>query len=171
MIEKISDYSLKNKTLISLIVIFLTILGIYYLFKIPIDAIPDISETQVIITIRYEGQDPQTIEEQISYPLVSKLLSVPKVKTIRAISMNNVAFVYIIFQENTDIYWARSRVLEYLTGFRFPEGVSYQLGPDATSISWIFQYVLVSDRHSIDELTSFNEFFLKPYLQATKGVS
>jgi len=167
----ISEFSLKNKFLITFIVLFLLILGIYSLFKIPIDAIPDISENQVIITVKYEGQDPQTIDEQISYPIVSKLLSVPKVKTIRAISMNNVAFIYVIFNENVDLYWARSRVLEYLSGFKFPEGVSFQIGADASAISWIFQYVLISNKHSIDELTSFNEFFLKPFLQSIEGVS
>jgi Cu(I)/Ag(I) efflux system membrane protein CusA/SilA len=167
----ISEFSLKNKFLITFIVLFLLILGIYSLFKIPIDAIPDISENQVIITVKYEGQDPQTIDEQISYPIVSKLLSVPKIKTIRAISMNNVAFIYVIFNENVDLYWARSRVLEYISGFKFPEGVSFQIGADASAISWIFQYVLVSNKHSIDELTSFNEFFLKPFLQSIEGVS
>lgn len=156
----ISEFSLKNKFLITFIILFFLILGIYYLFKIPIDAIPDISENQVIITVKYEGQDPQTIDEQISYPIVSKLLSVP-----------NVAFIYVIFNENVDLYWARGRVLEYLSGFKFPEGVSFQIGADASAISWIFQYVLVSNKHTIDELTSFNEFFLKPYLQSIEGVS
>jgi Cu(I)/Ag(I) efflux system membrane protein CusA/SilA len=85
--------------------------------------------------------------------------------------MNNVAFIYVIFNENVDLYWARSRVLEYLSGFKFPEGVSFQIGADASAISWIFQYVLVSNKHSIDELTSFNEFFLKPFLQSIEGVS
>ena len=85
--------------------------------------------------------------------------------------MNNVAFIYVIFNENVDLYWARSRVLEYLSGFKFPEGVSFQIGADASAISWIFQYVLVSNKHSIDELTSFNVFFLKPFLQSIEGVS
>ncbi|MCX7947031.1 MAG: CusA/CzcA family heavy metal efflux RND transporter [candidate division WOR-3 bacterium] len=171
MLEKIVNFSLKNKTTISLIVILLTIVGIYSIFKVNIDAIPDISENQVIITARYEGQDPITIEEQVSYKLVSRLLSIPKIRTIRAISMNNIAFVYIIFKDGVNIYWARSRVLEYIAGLDIPKEVNIQIGPPSSSISWIVQYVLISDKHTIDELTAFNEFILKPYLQATEGVS
>jgi len=122
-----------------------------------LDAIPDISDTQVLIEVDWEGQDPITIEDQITYPIVSKLLSVPRVKNVRGISMQNKALIYAIFEEGTDIYWARSRVIE------LPEGAKVELGPPATSLGWIFMYALVDRTGNFDlaSLRAFNDFYLR----------
>jgi len=156
MIEKIIDISIRNKFLVILMTFFVIAAGIYAMLKTPLDAIPDLSDAQVIIFTEYPGQAPQVVEDQVTYPLTTAMLSVPFAKVVRGYSFFNLSFVYIIFEDGTDIYWARSRTLEYLSGVlpRLPEGVKTELGPDATGLGWIFQYALVdeSGKHSLAEL-------------------
>ena len=132
MIERVILWSLKNRGIILFSTVITVALSVFLMLRTPLDAIPDISDTQVLIEVDWEGQDPITIEDQITYPMVSKLLSVPRVKNVRGISMQNKALIYAIFEEGTDIYWARSRVLEYISGIELPEGAKVELGPPAT---------------------------------------
>lgn len=171
--KKIVSWVLENPFLTLFIVFFFVLLGIVSIFKTPLDAIPDVSDTQVIIEARWDGQDPSTIEDQITYPIVSKMLSVPKAKAVRGYSMPNKSLIYVIFEDGTDIYWARSRVLEYLSQINLPEGAYVKLGPDATALGWIFMYALVdtSGRHDLSYLRSFNDFYLKYILLTADGVS
>jgi Cu(I)/Ag(I) efflux system membrane protein CusA/SilA len=143
MIEKVILWSLKNRGIVLFSTVITVALSVFLMLRTPLDAIPDISDTQVLIEVDWEGQDPITIEDQITYPMVSRLLSVPRVKNVRGISMQNKALIYAIFEEGTDIYWARSRVLEYISAIELPEGAKVELGPPATSLGWIFMYALV----------------------------
>jgi Cu(I)/Ag(I) efflux system membrane protein CusA/SilA len=153
MIKKIIEYSAHNRMLVLLSVAALCVLAVYTLKEIRLDALPDLSDTQVIIYSRWD-RSPDIIEDQVTYPIVSSLLGAPRVKAIRGFSDFGFSYVYVIFQDGTDIYWARSRVLEYLSKIqqRLPEGVQSELGPDATGVGWVFQYALVdrSGRHSLD---------------------
>src|SRR3990172_8786673 len=144
MIESLIEYSLKNRILVIVFALIISLLGIISMKTITLDAIPDLSDTQVIVYTEYPGQSPQVIEDQVTYPLTTKMLSVPLAKTVRGYSFFGFSMVYIIFEDGTDLYWARSRVLEYLSyvSSRLPRGVSPQLGPDATGVGWIFEYVL-----------------------------
>ncbi len=171
--RKIVNWVLENPFLTLFMVFFVVLLGIVSIFKTPLDAIPDISDTQVIIEARWDGQDPSTIEDQITYPLVSAMLSVPKTKAVRGYSMPNKSLIYIIFEDGTDIYWARSRVLEYLSQINLPEGAYVKLGPDATALGWVFMYALVdtSGKHDLSYLRAFNDFYLKYILLTADGVS
>jgi Putative silver efflux pump len=132
MIEKVILWSLKNRGIVFFSTVITVALSVFLMLRTPLDAIPDISDTQVLIEVDWEGQDPITIEYQITYPMVSTLLSVPRVKNVRGISMQNKALIYAIFEEGTDIYWAMSRVLEYISGIELPEGAKVELGPPAT---------------------------------------
>src|SRR5207247_3746123 len=143
--------------------------------RIRLDALPDLSDVQVIVYTNWEGQNPNLIEDQVTYPIVSALISAPKVKTVRGYSFYGVSYVYVIFQDGTDLYWARSRVLEYmqkLTG-RLPAGVSPTLGPDATGVGWVYQYALVdySGQHDLALLRTLQDWYLRYKLAAVPGVA
>ncbi len=173
MLEHIIDWSLKNRYIIVLITAFVIIGGIYTLTKTPIDAIPDLSDVQVIIFTEFKGQAPQVVEDQVTYPLTTQMLAVPGAKVVRGYSFFGISFVYIIFEDGTDLYWARSRVLEYLNyaAGKLPKGVTPSLGPDATGVGWIYEYVLESDQHDLQQLRSIQDWFLRYELTAVEGVS
>ena len=173
MIEKIIDLSIKNKFLVILATLFVIAAGIYAILRTPLDAIPDLSDVQVIILTEYPGQAPQVVEDQVTYPLTTAMLSVPFAKVVRGYSFFGISFVYIIFEDGTDLYWARSRVLEYLNfvASRLPQGVSPSLGPDATGVGWVYEYTLESDRHDLAELRSIQDWFLRYELASVPGVS
>ncbi|MFT6984369.1 MAG: Cu(I)/Ag(I) efflux system membrane protein CusA/SilA [Psychromonas sp.] len=175
MIAKIINWSIKNRIMVLLITVAIVAYGVFSLQKTPIDAIPDLSDVQVIIKTSYPGQAPQVVEDQVTYPLTTAMLSVPGAKTVRGYSFFGDSYVYIIFDDNTDIYWARSRVLEYLSQVApdLPEAARSALGPDATGVGWIFSYALVdkSGKHDLSELRSLQDWFLKFELQTVAGVS
>jgi Cu(I)/Ag(I) efflux system membrane protein CusA/SilA len=173
MLEHIIDWSLKNRYIVVLITTFVIIGGIYTLTKTPIDAIPDLSDVQVIIFTEFKGQAPQVVEDQVTYPLTTQMLAVPGAKVVRGYSFFGISFVYIIFEDGTDLYWARSRVLEYLNyaSGKLPKGVTPSLGPDATGVGWIYEYVLESDQHDLQQLRSIQDWFLRYELTAVEGVS
>lgn len=148
--------------------------GTYVMYQTPVDAIPDLSDVQVIVFTKYPGQAPQVVEDQVTYPLTTTMMSVPKSKVVRGYSFFGLSFIYIIFEDNTDIYWARSRVLEYLNtaGNNLPEGVTPTLGPDATGVGWVYEYVLDGgDKHNLQELRSIQDWFLKYELLSVDGVA
>src|SRR5512142_373551 len=152
MIAKIIDYSARNKFIVFLVVAFLVAWGLWTLKHTPLDAIPDLSDTQVIIFTDWPGRSPNLVEDQITYPISSTLLAAPKVQAVRGFSFLGSSFIYVIFQEGTDIYWARSRVLEYLQSVRnkLPADVNPVLGPDATSVGWGFEYAVVDETGQYD---------------------
>ena len=174
MINRIIDFSVKNRLGIFLIVALAAIAGWWSLQHMALDAIPDLSDTQVIIYSRWD-RSPDIIEDQVTYPIVTAMLGSPKVKAVRGFTDFGYSYVYVIFEDGTDIYWARSRALEYLSSVlpRLPQGVRTELGPDATGLGWIFQYVLVdeSGTHSLDELRSFQDWYLRYYLKSVPGVA
>ncbi|MEO0163798.1 MAG: CusA/CzcA family heavy metal efflux RND transporter [candidate division WOR-3 bacterium] len=171
--DKLIRWVLKNPFLTLTLTAFLILLGVITVYRTPLDAVPDISDTQVIIEARWEGQDPTTIEDQITYPIVSAMLSAPRTKAVRGFSMPNKSLIYVIFEDGTDIYWARSRVLEYLSGINLPEGVSLRLGPDATALGWVFMYALVdtSGKYDLSFLRTFNDFYLRYKILSADGIS
>ena len=173
MIGKIIDLSIQNKFLVILGTVFVIAAGIYAIAHTPLDAIPDLSDVQVIILTEYPGQAPQVVEDQVTYPLTTAMLSVPFAKVVRGFSFFGVSFVYIIFEDGTDLYWARSRVLEYLNfvAGRLPDGVNPTLGPDATGVGWVYAYTLESDRHDLAQLRSIQDWFLRYELASVPGVS
>ena len=173
MLENIIDWSIKNKFIVVLITFFCIIGGVYTLANTPVDAIPDLSDVQVIVFTEYKGQAPQVVEDQVTYPLTTQMLAVPGAKVVRGYSFFGLSFVYIIFEDGTDLYWARSRVLEYLNyaAGKLPRGVTPSLGPDATGVGWIYEYVLESDQHDLQELRSIQDWFLRYELTAVAGVS
>jgi Cu(I)/Ag(I) efflux system membrane protein CusA/SilA len=175
MLAKIIELSARNKFLVFLLVGFLTIWGIWAVFHAPLDAIPDLSDVQVIVFTDWPGRSPDLVEDQITYPIVSSLLAAPKVRAVRGKSFLGLSFVYAIFEDGTDIYWARSRVLEYLQGVsgKLPEGVTPILGPDATGVGWGFQYALVDEtgKHDLAQLRSLQDWTLKYALESVPGVS
>lgn len=175
MIAALIRWSIHNRLLVLLTTLLLTGWGIFALQKTPLDAIPDLSDTQVIVRTPWPGQSVQTVENQITYPLTTTLLSVPGVKTVRGYSFFGDSFVYVLFDDKTDLYWARSRVLEYLNQVtaRLPPGVTPQLGPDATGVGWIFEYALVdrTGQHDISELRALQDWFLKFELKTIPNVA
>lgn len=173
MLEKIIEWSIKNKFMVVLLTFFVVVGGLYALKNTPLDAIPDLSDVQVIVFTEYPGQAPQVIEDQVTYPLTTQMLAVPQAKTVRGYSFFGISFVYIIFEDGTDLYWARSRVLEYLNyaAGRLPQGVTPSLGPDATGVGWIYEYVLESDRHDLQQLRSIQDWYLRYELTSVDGVS
>ena len=173
MLEKIIAWSIRNTFLVVLATLFLVIGGIYALKNTPLDAIPDLSDVQVIVFTEYPGQAPQVVEDQVTYPLTTRMLSVPAAKTVRGYSFFGYSFVYIIFEDGTDLYWARSRVLESLSTLsgRLPKGVNPTLGPDATGVGWVYEYALTSDRHDLQQLRSIQDWFLRYELTSVDGVS
>lgn len=174
MIEKIIEFSVKNKYLVIIFTVVAIIGALYCIRNIPLDAIPDLSDTQVIIYSRWD-RSPDIIEDQVTYPIVSAMLGAPKVKAIRGFSDFGFSYVYIIFQDGTNIYWARSRVLEYLSKImpKLPEGVRTEMGPDATGVGWVYQYALVdkSGRNDLAQLRSFQDWYLRYWLQGVPGVA
>ena len=175
MIAKIIEYSIKNKYIIFLLVLFVFLGGVYAMQKMALDAIPDLSDVQVIIVTEYPGQAPQVVEDQITYPLTTAMLSVPYAKVVRGYSFFGFSLVYIIFEDGTDLYWARSRVLEYLNFIsgRLPRGATPQLGPDATGVGWVYEYVLEdeSGEYDLSDLRSIQDWYLKYELTAVPGVA
>lgn len=175
MIANVIDWSIKNRFLVIIITLLVTAGGIYSLFKTPVDAIPDLSDVQVIIKTSYPGQAPQVVEDQVTYPLATAMLAVPGAVTVRAYSYFGDSYIYIIFKDGTDLYWARSRVLEYLNQVagQLPPGATPQLGPDATGVGWVYQYALVdkTGKHDLSELTTLQNWLLKFELQTVPGVS
>ena len=173
MLQRIIEYSVRNRFLVILVTLLLVAGGTVALVEIPLDAIPDLSDVQVIVLTEYPGQAPQVVEDQVTYPLTTAMLAVPYAETVRGYSFFGLSFVYIIFEDGTDLYWARSRVLEYLSYVtdRLPPGVNPALGPDATGVGWVYQYVLQSDRHNLAELRSIQDWFLRYELTSVNGVS
>ena len=178
MIESVIRWSVNNRILVLLSAIMLSIAGVWAVKNTPVDAIPDLSDVQVIVKVNYPGQSPQVVEDQVTFPLTSALMSVPGAQTVRGYSFFGDAYVYIIFDDDTDMYWARSRVLEYLSqaSSQLPEGVTPQLGPDATGVGWVYIYALENDAsqpNALDagELRALQDWFLKFELQSVEGVS
>ncbi|MBU2155763.1 MAG: efflux RND transporter permease subunit [Gammaproteobacteria bacterium] len=175
MIARLIHWSIGNRMLVLLATLFITAWGIWSLRSTPLDALPDLSDTQVIIRTSFPGQAPQIIENQVTYPLASTMLSVPGAKTVRGYSFFGDSFVYVLFEDGTDLYWARSRVLEYLNQAqdRLPDGVTTTLGPDATGVGWIYQYALLdrSGKHDLAQLRSIQDWFLKYELKSLPNVA
>ena len=173
MLQSIIDFSLKNKFIVLLATVALVLGGIYAVKNIPLDAIPDLSDTQVIIYTPWEGQAPNIVEDQVTYPVTTKMLSVPRAKVVRGYSFYGYSFVYVIFEDGTDPYWARSRVLEYLSSIsgQLPRGVVPTLGPDATGVGWAFMYSINSTNRNLADLRSIQDWYLKYQLTAVPGVS
>jgi len=174
MIEKIIEWSIKNKLLVILFTFIAVFGGVYAMFNIPLDAIPDLSDVQVIILTKYPGQAPQVVEDQVTYPLTTAMLSVPFAKNVRGFSFFGFSMVYIIFEDGTDMYGARSRVLESLNyaANRLPHGITPQLGPDATGVGWVYEYVLDGgDKYDLSELRSIQDWYLRYELAALPGVA
>jgi Cu(I)/Ag(I) efflux system membrane protein CusA/SilA len=173
MLKAIIEFSLRNKFIILLVTVALVLIGGSSLRNMPLDAIPDLSDTQVIVYTEWPGQAPQIVQDQVTYPLTTKLLSVPKSKVVRGYSFYGFSFVYVIFEDGTDPYWARSRVLEYLSSISgsLPKGVTPSLGPDATGVGWAFMYSLSSKERSLAELRSMQDWYLKYQLTSVAGVA
>jgi len=175
MIEKIIEWSVNNKFMVILATIFIIFGGIFAVNEISIDAIPDLSDVQVIVYTDYAGQAPQVVEDQVTYPLTTAMLSVPYAKVVRGYSFFGLSFVYIIFEDGTDLYWARSRVLEYLNfvAARLPEGVTPSLGPDATGVGWVYEYIVrdTTGAYDLQQLRSIQDWYLRYELTAVPGVS
>ncbi|TVP56966.1 MAG: efflux RND transporter permease subunit [Halomonadaceae bacterium] len=175
MIHRIIDWSLENRLLVLLLTGVIVAYGLWSMRQMPLDAIPDLSDVQVIVQTPYEGQAPQVVEDQVTFPLSTTLLSVPRARDVRGISMFGNSFVYVLFEDGTDPYWARARVLEQLSqgAARLPPGVTPELGPDATGVGWVYQYALVdrSGNHDLAQLRSLQDWFLRFELQAVEGVS
>jgi len=175
MVKRIIEWSLRNRWLVLLATLLLAVWGIYSAQHMALDAIPDLSDTQVIVKTSYAGQSPQAVEDQVTFPLASALLSVPGSTAVRGFSMFGESYIYVIFKDGTDPYWARSRVLEYLNqvASRLPSGVSPTLGPDASGVGWVFEYALVDRHHryDADQLRAVQDFFLKYELQSLPGVA
>jgi Cu(I)/Ag(I) efflux system membrane protein CusA/SilA len=173
MLQRIIDFSLRNRVLVLLSTLAVVLGGVYSLRHIPVDAIPDLSDVQVIVFTEYDGQAPQIVQDQVTYPITTKMLAVPFAKVVRGYSFYGFSFVYVIFEDGTDPYWARSRVLEYLSGLsrQLPQGVTPTLGPDATGVGWAFMYSLHSHKHDLQQLRSMQDWHLKYQLTAVEGVS
>jgi Cu(I)/Ag(I) efflux system membrane protein CusA/SilA len=173
MIERLIGWSARNLMLVFIGTVFAVAAGIYALAHLPLDAIPDLSDTQVIVYTEYKGQAPQVIEDQVTYPLTTAMLTVPKSKVVRGFSFFGVSFVYIIFEDGTDIYWARSRVLEYLNAAarKLPAGVTPTLGPDATGVGWVYQYAIQSKNMSLADLRSLQDWNIRYGIAKAEGVA
>ena len=163
MLARIIEWSLRHVFLVLLTTGFIVAAGVYAVIHTPIDALPDLSDVQVIVYTEYPGQGPQVVEDQVTYPLTTAMLAVPRSKVVRGFSNFGVSFVYVIFEDGTDIYWARSRVLEYLNfaSSRLPRGVTPSLGPDATGVGWVYQYVVQGSQRSLAELRAIQDWFVR----------
>ena len=174
MIERIIEFSARNRALVLIVTAVAVVMAVQAMRSVPLDAIPDLSDTQVIVYSRWD-RSPDIMEDQVTYPIITALLGAPRVKAIRGFSDFGFSYVYMIFEDGTDIYWARSRTLEYLSKIlpRLPEGVQTELGPDATGVGWVYQYALVdrSGRHDLAEIRSFQDWYLRYWLQSVPGVA
>ena len=173
MLANIIDWSGRNRFLVLLATLFIIIWGVFAVLRTPIDALPDLSDVQVIVYTEYPGQAPKVVEDQVTYPLTTAMLSVPKSKVVRGFSFFGASFVYIIFEDGTDIYWARSRVLEYLNfaSSRMPKGVTPSLGPDATGVGWVYQYALLAKDKTLAELRTIQDWYVRYQLTKAHGVA
>jgi len=175
MIKALIDNSIKDRFIVLLAAIILGAAGLWSFKNMPLDAIPDLSDVQVIVFTKYPGQAPQVVEDQVTYPLTTAMLAVPKAKVVRGYSFFGLSFVYIIFEDGTDMYWARSRVLEYLNyaSNRLPKGINPSLGPDATGVGWVYEYALIdkTGKHDLAQLRSIQDWYLRYPLQTVAGVS
>ncbi|MBN2495589.1 MAG: efflux RND transporter permease subunit [Deltaproteobacteria bacterium] len=173
MIERIIEGSIRNRFIVIIVTAIAAIAGIWAMLHTPVDAIPDLSDVQVIVYTDYPGQAPQVVEDQVTYPLTTAMLSVPHARTVRGYSFFGLSMVYVIFEDGTDLYWARSRVLEYLNFVRgrLPSGLAPQLGPDATGVGWVYMYSLTSDRHDLAQLRSIQDWYLRYELMSLPGVA
>lgn len=175
MVERIIEFSARNRFIVFLLIFGLAAAGLWAMKHTPVDAIPDLSDTQVIVYTKWPGRSPDLVEDQITYPIVTALLSAPNVTVVRGFSDFGFSYVYVLFKDGTDIYWARSRVLEYMNQLagRLPDGVTPQLGPDATSVGWVFEYALVDEtgQHNLADLRSFQDWYLRYWLLSVDGVA
>ena len=175
MIERIIDWCASNRFLVFTGTVVLTVWGIWAMTKTPLDAVPDISDVQVIVSTEWMGRSPDLIEDQITYPIVTALISTPHVKAVRGFTDFGISYVYVVFEDGTDMYWARSRVVEYLQGIRvqLPEGTNPTIGPDATGVGWVFEYALVDEtgEHTLADLRSFQDWYLRYWLASVPGVA
>ncbi len=173
MLAAIIRWSSRSVLLVLMATVFAAAAGAYAVSRTPLDAIPDLSDPQVIVYTEYPGQAPQVVEDQVSYPLTTALLAVPRSKVVRGFSFFGVSFVYVVFEDGTDIYWARSRVLEYLNFAqkRLPAGVTPSLGPDATGVGWVFEYAVLGAKQTLAELRSIQDWFIRYQLTKAEGVA
>src|SRR5262245_3569596 len=174
MVERIIEFSARNRVLVLLLTAVAVAWAVWTTKHIPLDAIPDLSDTQVIIYSRWD-RSPDILEDQVTYPIATALLGAPRIKAVRGFSDFGYSYVYVVFQDGTDLYWARSRVLEYLSKIlpRLPEGVRTEIGPDATSVGWVYPYAPVdrSGTHDLAALRSLQDWYLRYHLQAVPGVA
>src|SRR6266513_2893491 len=175
MISRIIEWCAHNRFLVFTGVLLLTLAGIWSMGRIPLDALPDISDVQVIIHTNWEGEPPNIIEDQVTYPIVTALLAAPNVKAVRAQTMFGDSYVFVVFQDGTDLYWARSRVLEYIQqlGGRLPQGAQPMIGPDATGVGWVFEYVLVDRTHQqrLAAIRAIQDWQIRYQLETVPGVA
>src|ERR1700727_3954762 len=175
MLSRIIEVCARNRFLVLTVVLLLTLAGVWSLGHISLDALPDISDVQVIVHTAWNGQPPDVIEDQVTYPIVTSLLSAPGVKAVRAQTMFGDSYVYVVFEDGTDLYWARSRVSEYLQQIsgRLPENVHPSIGPDATGAGWVYEYAMVdkSGKHSLADLRSLQDWHLRYALETVPGVA
>ncbi|MCE9626539.1 MAG: efflux RND transporter permease subunit, partial [Candidatus Eisenbacteria bacterium] len=175
MIARLIEWCATRRWLVIILSVIAFVGAVLIMRKVPLDAIPDLSDPQVIVFTDWMGRSPDLVEDQVTYPIVSSLLAAPKVTAVRGQSMFGMSFIYVIFEEGTDLYWARSRVLEYLSTIksRLPDGVTPTLGPDASSVGWIYQYALIdkSGQHDLAELRAFQDFHLRYALASVPGVA
>ena len=175
MIKTIINSSLRDRVMVLIATAIIVVAGLWAYKTMPLDAIPDLSDVQVIIFTPYAGQSPQVVEDQVTYPLTTAMLAVPDTKVVRGYSFFGLSFVYVIFEDGTDMYWARSRVLEslnYVSG-RLPAEVNPSLGPDATGVGWVYEYALIdkTGKHDLAQLRSLQDWYLRYPLQTVQGVS
>src|SRR5437764_1316588 len=174
MIKRIITFSAQNRGIVLAAVLVALVGASWSVRHIPLDALPDLSDTQVIVYSRWD-RSPDVVDAQVTYPIVTALLGAPRVKTVRGVSDFGYSYVYVIFEDGTDIYWARSRTLEYLSPVlsRLPQGATTELGPDATGLGWVFQYVLADESHShtLAELRSYQDWYLRYHLRSVRGVA
>src|SRR3954464_2529526 len=175
MIERIIGTCARNRALVFIGATIFGIWGLYALRMTPLDAVPDISDVQVIVSTEWAGRSPDLIEDQVTYPIVSALISTPNVKAVRGFTDFGISYVYVVFQDGTDMYWARSRVVEYLQGIpgQLPDGVNPVIGPDATGVGWVYQYALVDEtgQHTLADLRSFQDWYLRYWIASVPGVA
>src|ERR671918_1673479 len=175
MLRKIIEWSVHHRLVVLLGTAAISLAGVWAMLRTPVDAIPDLSDVQVIVMTEWAGQAPQLVEDQVTYPLSTELLKVPGTRFVRGMSQFGLSAVYVVFEDDVDLYWARSRVLEYLNGVRdkLPEGVAPMLGPDATGVGWVMQYILTdtSGRLNLAELRGLQDWTVRPALTAVPGVA
>src|SRR5882757_8191813 len=175
LLERIIEASVRNTFFVVILTLFGIAGAIWVLIRTPLDAIPDLSDVQVIVYTEWEGRSSDLVEDQITYPISTRFIAAPKVKFVRGESMFGKSFIYVIFEDGTDIYWARSRVIEYLNSVRgsLPEGVNPTIGPDATGVGWVYEYALVDDsgKHDLAQLRSIQDWNLRYALASVKGVA